>query len=162
MARWLLTRLGRRKGVGTTPFGCPRTSSPIWSGLKWCGFQRRLEAQKWLRGIWRLSLQVEVKVQAKEVKLTTWTFVAQVPHKVMVGRFKFKYHITPLLFLLGCLHILHLLVLYMVGCLCNDSNPWAIYMVWPVCRKLHKVTLHGTWTSWGMYFICVPWTQAIG
>ena len=28
MARWLLTRLGRRKGVGTTPFGCPRTSSP--------------------------------------------------------------------------------------------------------------------------------------
>ena len=29
MARWLLTRLGRRKGVGTIPFGCPRTSSPI-------------------------------------------------------------------------------------------------------------------------------------
>ena len=29
MARWLLTRLGRRKGVGTTPFGCSRTSSPI-------------------------------------------------------------------------------------------------------------------------------------
>ena len=38
-----------------------------------------------------LSLQVEVKVQAKEVKLTTWTFVAQVPHiKVMVARFQFK------------------------------------------------------------------------
>ena len=54
-ARWLLTRLGRRKGVGTTSFGCPRTSSPTWRGLKWCGFQRRLEAQDWLRGIWRLG-----------------------------------------------------------------------------------------------------------
>ena len=29
MARWLLTRLGRKKGVGITPFGCPRMSSPI-------------------------------------------------------------------------------------------------------------------------------------
>jgi hypothetical protein len=29
MVRWLLTRLRRRKGVGTTTFGCPRTSSPI-------------------------------------------------------------------------------------------------------------------------------------
>ena len=29
MARWLLTKLGRRKGVGTTPFGCPRISSSI-------------------------------------------------------------------------------------------------------------------------------------
>ena len=28
MARWLLTRLGRRKRVGTTPFGCPKKSSP--------------------------------------------------------------------------------------------------------------------------------------
>jgi len=65
MARWLLTRLGSKKVVGTAPFGCPRTSSPTWRGLKWCGFQRRLEAQEWLRGIWRLSLQVEVKLQAK-------------------------------------------------------------------------------------------------
>jgi len=24
MARWLLTRLGRKKGVATTAFGCPR------------------------------------------------------------------------------------------------------------------------------------------
>ena len=61
-------------------------------------FQRRLEAQEWLRGIWMLSLQVEVKVQAKEAKLTTWTFVSQVPHKVMVARFQFKYHVAPLLF----------------------------------------------------------------
>jgi len=70
-----------------------------------------------------LSLQVEVKVQAKEAKLITWTFVAQVPHKVTVARFQFKYHEAPLLFFLGCLHTLHLLVLYMVGCLCHDSNP---------------------------------------
>ena len=69
-----------------------------------------------------LSLQVEVKVQAKEGKLTTWIFVAHVPHKVMVARFQFKYHVAPLL-LLGYLHTLHLLVLYMVGCLCHDSNP---------------------------------------
>ena len=65
----------------------------------------RLEAQDWLQGIWRLSSQVEVKVQVKEVKLTTWTFVAQVPHKEMVANFffQFKHHVAPLL-LLGCLH----------------------------------------------------------
>ena len=70
-----------------------------------------------------LSLQVEVKVQAKEAKLTTWTFVALVLYiKVMVARFRLKHHVAPLL-LLDCLHTLHLLVLYMVGCLCHDSNP---------------------------------------
>ena len=55
MARWLLTRLGSKEGVGITPFGCPRMSSQIWRGLKWCGFQRRLEAQERLRGFWRLG-----------------------------------------------------------------------------------------------------------
>ena len=60
-----------------------------------------------------------MKVQAKEVKLTTWTFVAQIPHKVMVARFQFKHHVASLL-LLGYLHPLHLLVLHMVGCLCHD------------------------------------------
>ena len=34
-------------------------------GLKWCGFQRILEIQDWLRGIWRLSLQDDEKIQAK-------------------------------------------------------------------------------------------------
>ena len=29
LARWLLTRLGSKKGVGITPFGCPKMSSPI-------------------------------------------------------------------------------------------------------------------------------------
>ena len=68
-----------------------------------------------------LSLQVEVKVQAKEAKLNTWSFVAQVPHKVMVARIQFKHHVAPLLF--ARIVVLHLLVLYMVGCLCHDSNP---------------------------------------
>ena len=68
-----------------------------------CGFQRRFEAQEWLQGIWRLSLQDDEKVQAKKAKLTTWTFVAQISHKVMVARFLFKHHVAPLL-LLGCLH----------------------------------------------------------
>ena len=56
-------------------------------------------------------------MQAKEAKLTTWTFGAQISHKVMVASFKFKHHVAPL-FLLGRLHTLHFLVLYMVGCLC--------------------------------------------
>jgi len=50
-----------------------------------------------------LSLQVEVKVQAKEAKPNTWSFVTQVHHKVMVAKIQFKHHIAPLL-LLGCLH----------------------------------------------------------
>ena len=37
----------------------------------------------------------------------------------MVARFQFKHHVA-LLILLGCLHTLHLLVLYMVRCLCHD------------------------------------------
>ena len=37
----------------------------------------------------------------------------------MEARFQFKHHVAPLL-LLGCLHTLHLLVLYMVRCLCHD------------------------------------------
>ena len=45
-----------------------------------------------------LSSQVEVKVQAKEAKLTTRTFVAQVPHKVMVAKFQFKHHVASLFF----------------------------------------------------------------
>ena len=46
-----------------------------------------------------------MKVEAKEVKITTCTFVAQIPRiKVMVARLHFKHHIAPLL-LLGCLHI---------------------------------------------------------
>ena len=86
------------------------------------GSKRYLKPKDRLRGIWRLSLQDDEKVQAKEAKLTTWTFGAQVPHKVMVARFQFMHHVAPLL-LLGCLHALHLLVLYMVVCLCHDSNP---------------------------------------
>ena len=87
------------------------------------GYKGDLKPKNGKRGIWRLSSQVEVKVQGKEDKLTTWTFVAQVLHiKVMVARFQFKHHVTPL-HLLRCLLILHLLVLYMVGCLCHDSNP---------------------------------------
>ena len=74
------------------------------------------------RGIWMLSLQIKVKIQAKVAKLTIWTFVTQVPHKVMEARFQFKHHVAPLL-LLGYLHNLHLLVLYMVGCLCHECNP---------------------------------------
>ena len=63
-----------------------------------------------------LSLQVEVKVQAKETKFTTWIFVAQVPHKIMVARFQFMHCVAPLLF--ARMFALHFLVLYMVGCLC--------------------------------------------
>ena len=53
-----------------------------------------------------------MKVQAKEAKIITWTFVAQIPHiKVMVARFHFKHHEAPLL-LLGCLHIASPSVIY--------------------------------------------------
>ena len=53
-----------------------------------------------------------MKVQDKEGKLITWTFVAQVLHiKVMVARFHFKHHVAPLL-LLGCLHIASPSVIY--------------------------------------------------
>ena len=57
-----------------------------------------------VRGIWRLSLQIEVKVQAK-TKLTSQLrhLLPKVPHiNVMVARFQFKHHVAPLP-LLGCL-----------------------------------------------------------
>ena len=80
-------KVGKKERSWNHSIWVPRTSSPIWRGLKWCGFQRRLEAQEWHRRIWRLSSLVKVEVQAKVAKLTTWTFVAQVPHKVMVASF---------------------------------------------------------------------------
>ena len=53
-----------------------------------------------------------MKVQPKEVKLNTWSFVAQVPHiKVMIARFQFKHLLAPLL-LLGCVHIASPSVIY--------------------------------------------------
>ena len=91
-----------------------------------------------------LSLQVKVKVQAKEVKLTTWIFVTQVSHEVMVASFQFKHHIAPLL-LLECLHALHFLVLYMVGCLClaltHEQPTWFDKCVESYTRLLFMV--HG-------------------
>ena len=86
-----------------------------------------------------------LKIQAKETKLTTWTFGAQVPHKVMVARFQFKHHVAPLL-LLGCLY-LHFLVLYMVGCLClaltHEQPTW-----FDKCVESYTwLPFHGTWTS---------------
>ena len=67
IARWLLTRLGRRKGVGTTPFGCPRTSSPIWRGLKWCGFQRRLKAKDGFGGFGGLAYKLKWRFKPKKL-----------------------------------------------------------------------------------------------
>ena len=62
------------------------------------GSKRYLKPKDQLQGIWRLSLQDDEKIQAKEAKLTTWTFGAQVPHKVIVARFQFKHYIALLLF----------------------------------------------------------------
>ena len=110
------------------------------------GSKGYLKPKDRLRGIWRLSLQDDEKVQAKETKLTTWTFGAQVPHKVIVVRFQFKHHVAPLL-LLGCVHALHFLVLHMVGCLCL-----ALTHEQPTCfdkcvESYTRSPLHGTWTS---------------
>ena len=60
------------------------------------GSKGDLKPKNWLWGIWRLSSQVKVKVQTKVAKLTTWTFVAEVPYKVMVARFQFKHHVALL------------------------------------------------------------------
>ena len=110
------------------------------------GSKRYLKPKDRLRGIWRLSLQDDEKVQAKEAKLTTWIFDTQVPHKVMVAKFQFMHHVAPLL-LLGCLHALHLLILHMVGCLCHDLTheqpTWFDKCIESYTRSL----LHGTWTS---------------
>ena len=84
-------------------------------------------------------------IYAKEAKPASWTFVAQVPHKVMVARFKFKHHIAPLL--LARLFALHHLVLYMVGCLCHalthEQPTWFDKCVESYTRS----PFYGTWTS---------------
>ena len=122
MAKWLLTRLEEGLELEPLHLGAQGSHHQHEGASNGVGFKGYLKSKDRLRGIWRLGLQDDEKVQAKEAKLTTWTFGAQVPHKVMVARFQFKHHVAPL-FLLGCLLVLHLLVLYMVGCLCHDSNP---------------------------------------
>ena len=106
----------------------------------------RFEAQERLREIWRLGGQEDEMIQAKYAKLAPWIFVAQVPQKIMVVRFQFKHHVA-LLLLLGCLYVLHFLVLYMVGCLClaltHEQPTWFDKCVESYTRS----SLHGTWTS---------------
>ena len=46
------------------------------------------DLEAWLTRRWR--------IQAKEAKLTSWTLVAQVPHKIIVARFQFNNHVAPL------------------------------------------------------------------
>ena len=93
-------------------------------------------------------------IQTKEAKLTTWIFVAQVPHKVMVVRFQFKHHVAPLL-LLGCVHALHFLVLHMVGCLClaltHEQPTWFDKCVESYTRLPFMV--HGLHEVW--FHLCI-------
>ena len=160
MARWLLTRLGSKKGVGITLFGCPRMSLPIWRGLKWCGFQRRLEAKNGIEGFGGLAHKMMRRFKPKKLNSQLGHFGAQVPHKVMVARFQFMHHVDPLL-LLRCLHALYFLVLLMVGCLWLDLTHEQPTWFDKCVESYTRLPLHSTWTSWGMYFIFVPWTQAI-
>ena len=86
------------------------------------GSKGYLKPKDRLRGIWRLSSQDDEKIQVKEAKLTTWTFGAQVPHKVMVAKFQFMHHVA-LLLLLGYLHALHFPSVIYGGLLMSCSNP---------------------------------------
>ena len=103
MARWLLTRLGSKKELESLHLGAPRNHHQYEGTSNGVGSKGYLKPKDRLRGIWMLNLQDDEKIQAKETKLTTWTFGAQVPHKVMVARFQFKHHVASLP-LLGCLH----------------------------------------------------------
>ena len=49
-------------------------------------------------GFGGLAYKLKLRFKTKQAKLTTWPFIAQVPHKVMVARFQFKYYVVPLLF----------------------------------------------------------------
>jgi hypothetical protein len=70
------------------------------------GSKEDLKPEKWQRGILRLGLRDDENNQAKKSSSQDWTFVAQVPHKIMVTRFHFKHHVASL-FLLDCMHVLH-------------------------------------------------------
>jgi len=71
------------------------------------------DLEAWLTRRWR--------IQAKEANLASWTFVAQVPIKVMVAKISIQASCSSIA--LARLFALHHLVLYMVGCFCHDSNP---------------------------------------
>ena len=64
------------------------------------GFKRDLKPKNGYGEFGGLAT-LKMKIQANEAKLKSWTFVAQVPHKVMVARFQFKHRVA---LLLGCLH----------------------------------------------------------
>ena len=117
MERWLLKRLEEGKELEPLHLGALGSHHQHERASNGVGSKGYLKAKDRLRGIWRLSLQDDEKNQAKEAKLTTWTFGAQVPHKVIIAKFHYMHHIASLL-LLECLHALHFLVLCMVGCLC--------------------------------------------
>ena len=47
--------VARPEGQPLRGFRYPVSGRGSRGSLKWCGFQRRLEAQEWRRGIWRLG-----------------------------------------------------------------------------------------------------------
>jgi hypothetical protein len=49
------------------------------------GSKGYLKPEDRLWGIWKLGLQDDEKNQAKKSSSQDWTFIAQVPHKVMVA-----------------------------------------------------------------------------
>ena len=110
----MINRLLIRLGVKLSCLGAQESYHQHEGASNGVGSKGYLNPKDRLRGIWRLSSQDDEKIQGKEVKLTTWTFGAQVPHKVIIAKFHYMHHIASLL-LLGCLHALHLLVLHMVG-----------------------------------------------
>jgi hypothetical protein len=89
------------------------------------GSKGYLKIKDRLRGIWRLGSQDEEKNQAKKASSQDWTYVAQISHtkvnNAMVARVQFKHHVASLL-CLGCIHVLHFLVLVTYGRLLVSST----------------------------------------
>ena len=50
-------------------------------------FKGDLKPKNVFGGFGGLAYKLKRRFKHKQAKLTTWTFVAQVPHKVMVARF---------------------------------------------------------------------------
>jgi hypothetical protein len=114
MTRWLPTSLGERLELEPLHLGAQRSHHQHDWASNGVGSKRHLKPEDRQWGIWRFGSQDDEKNQAKRPSSQDWTFVAYVPHEVMVARFQFKHHVAPLP-LLGCMHALHFLVLSTYG-----------------------------------------------
>ena len=90
MVGWLLTRLGRRIGVGTAPFWCPESHHQYEGGSNGVVFKGDLKSKNGFKGFGDLTHKMTRGIKQRSQVHKIGIMLPKV-NKVMVARFQFKH-----------------------------------------------------------------------